>query len=216
MIYRILGVEDLNKNVIPESDVYEKESNNLVAGIKISHLKKQFTKHKVAVRDVSLNMFEGQITVLLGHNGAGKTTTMSMLTGMLPPTSGTAIINGYDIRTNMKMVRDSLGLCPQHNILFDDLTVGEHLYFFSKLKGMRGPEIEKEIQKYVELLELVPKVRIKDRGVLIILKLFCTEKSKIEYTFWRYEEKTLRGDSPLRQIKGMHVRRTHRRDGSRS
>lgn len=148
----------MNKDVILESDVYEKEPSNLPAGIKISHLKKQFTKHKVAVRDLSLNMFEGQITVLLGHNGAGKTTTMSMLTGMLPPTSGTAIVNGYNIRTNMKMVRDSLGLCPQHNILFDDLTVGEHLYFFSKLKGMRGPQIEAEIQKYIKLLELLPKV----------------------------------------------------------
>lgn len=159
-IIYIIGIEDLNKNSILESDVYEKEPNKLVAGIKISHLKKQFAKHKVAVRDLSLNMFEGQITVLLGHNGAGKTTTMSMLTGMLPPTSGTAIINGYDIRTNMKMVRDSLGLCPQHNILFDDLTVGEHLYFFSKLKGMRTSEIETEIQKYVQLLDLVPKVSV--------------------------------------------------------
>ncbi|GJQ67966.1 hypothetical protein Trydic_g16721 [Trypoxylus dichotomus] len=156
-----IGVEDSNKNVLLESDVYEKEPNNLVAGVKISHLRKQFTKHKVAVRDLSLNMFEGQITVLLGHNGAGKTTTMSMLTGMLPPTSGTAIINGYDIRTNMKMVRDSLGLCPQHNILFDDLTVREHLYFFCKLKGMRGAEIKVEIQKYIELLELVPKKNAK-------------------------------------------------------
>lgn len=58
----------------------------------------------------------------------------------------------------MDGVRDSLGLCPQHNIIFDDLTVAEHLYFFSKLKGMRGSEIDDEITKYVDLLDLQPKV----------------------------------------------------------
>lgn len=58
----------------------------------------------------------------------------------------------------MDSVRNSLGLCPQHNIIFDDLTVAEHLYFFSKLKGLRGKRIDEEIDKYVDLLELQPKV----------------------------------------------------------
>ena len=91
-------------------------------------------KEKVAVDRMTLNMYEDQITVLLGHNGAGKTTTMAMLTGFFPPTSGTALINGYDITTNISGVRQSLGLCPQHNVLFDCLTVGEHLEFFAKVK----------------------------------------------------------------------------------
>lgn len=90
-----------------------------------------FNGDKVAVNSISLNMYEGQITALLGHNGAGKTTTMSMLTGLIPPTSGTAIVNRYDIRTDIDGVRSSLGLCPQHDVLFDDLTVEEHLYFFA-------------------------------------------------------------------------------------
>lgn len=145
-------------NGIPESDIYEREPANLKAGIQIKNLRKVFKNKKVAVRDLSLNMFQDQITVLLGHNGAGKTTTMSMLTGMLPPTKGTALVNGRDIRKEMHLVRESLGLCPQHNILFDDLTVNEHLYFFSKLKGLGKQDIKTEIEKYVELLELVPKV----------------------------------------------------------
>ncbi|KAI4457978.1 atp-binding cassette transporter subfamily a abca [Holotrichia oblita] len=140
-----------------ESDEYEKEPTNYNIGIQINKLTKVFSGKKVAVRSVSFNMFENQITVLLGHNGAGKTTTMSMLTGMLTPTEGTAIVNGYDIRTNMSQVRDSLGLCPQHNILFDDLTVAEHLRFFSKLKGLNKKETDEEINTYVELLQLVPK-----------------------------------------------------------
>ncbi|KAL3284408.1 hypothetical protein HHI36_018568 [Cryptolaemus montrouzieri] len=135
---------------------FEKEPSNLHAGIKIRNLRKVF-KGNAAVENLSINMYENQITVLLGHNGAGKTTTMSMLTGMFPPTSGTAIINGYDIRTDMSGVRSSLGLCPQHNILFDELTVKEHLYFYSKLKGKRDEDIQADIRKYISLLELGPK-----------------------------------------------------------
>ena len=79
-------------------------------------------------------MYEGQITALLGHNGAGKTTTMSVLTGLYTPTLGDAVINGYSILTDMDEIRKSLGLCPQHNVLFDRLTVKEHLMLFGMLK----------------------------------------------------------------------------------
>ena len=89
---------------------------------------------KLAVDDLSLKMFKGQITSLLGHNGAGKTTTMSILTGLFPPTNGTAAVNGHSIVTDMDKVRQSLGICPQHNVLWDRLTVKEHLNFFIKLK----------------------------------------------------------------------------------
>ena len=85
-------------------------------------------------------MYQDQITVLLGHNGAGKTTTMSMLVGLFPPTSGDAIINGYSILTDMESIRQSLGLCPQHNVLYDRLTVREHLNFFARLKVRIGKQ----------------------------------------------------------------------------
>lgn len=58
----------------------------------------------------------------------------------------------------MDGVRASLGLCPQHNVLFDDLTVREHLIFFGKLKGLKKQDIEMDAKKYIKLLELVPKV----------------------------------------------------------
>ena len=72
---------------------------------------------------------------MLLQNGAGKTTTMSVLVGLYPPTSGSAFINDYDITTNLDGARRSLGLCPQFDILFDMLTIEEHIYFFSRLKG---------------------------------------------------------------------------------
>lgn len=153
-----------------EGHLFEPEPFNLKAGVQITNLRKVFHK-KVVVNDLSLNMYENQITLLLGHNGAGKTTIMSMLTGMIRPTSGTAKINGFDIRTEMEGVRQNLGLCPQHNIIFGKLTVEEHLYFFSKLKGISKSEIKSEIDKYVRLLELEDKVIIFFINCKLILKI---------------------------------------------
>ncbi|KJH44786.1 ABC transporter, ATP-binding protein [Dictyocaulus viviparus] len=90
---------------------------------------------KKAVDRLSLKVYHGQITALLGHNGAGKSTTFSMLTGVTKPSSGTAYIEDYDIRTSLPQIRKQTGLCPQYNILFNSLTVIEHLEFFCKLKG---------------------------------------------------------------------------------
>lgn len=84
---------------------------------------------------------------------------MNILTGMFPPSSGTAYLNGKDIRTEIDEARQSLGLCPQHNILFDELTVKEHIIFFARLKGMKGKrEIADEVRRYVNILELKEKV----------------------------------------------------------
>ncbi|XP_055711669.1 phospholipid-transporting ATPase ABCA3 isoform X3 [Phlebotomus papatasi] len=128
------------------------------AGIQVKGLRKVFGNKKVALQGLTMSMFDDEITVLLGHNGAGKTTCMSMLTGMFPPTSGTAIINGHDIRMDIEQVRNSLGLCPQHNILFDSLTVREHIVFYSRLKGLDKKEVDAEVKKYVNILELENKI----------------------------------------------------------
>lgn len=139
-----------------QSDYFERDPTGAQVGISIRHLKKSFGQ-KVAVRDTTLNLFEGQITALLGHNGAGKTTTISMLTGFLEPSGGNAIVNGYDIRTDIASVRKTLGLCPQHNILFDLLTVEEHLEFFAKLKGCPRKDVKKEVNDMIGVLGLEQK-----------------------------------------------------------
>ncbi|OTF70083.1 hypothetical protein BLA29_001894, partial [Euroglyphus maynei] len=93
------------------------------------------SKH-MAVSNLNLNLKEGQITTILGRNGAGKTTTINVLTGQMPPTSGTVTIYGYRIPDDFSHARRLLGYCPQYNTLFDDLTVREHLLFFAELKGL--------------------------------------------------------------------------------
>ena len=83
---------------------------------------------RVAVHGLNLELFQNQVTVLLGHNGAGKTTTISMLVGMTAPTSGNAVLpGGLDIQHDMAAIRRNLGVCPQHDILFPELTALQHL-----------------------------------------------------------------------------------------
>jgi ABC-type multidrug transport system ATPase subunit len=67
----------------------------------------------------------------------GKTTTVSVLTGLYPPTSGDCTIYGKSIVHNLMEARESIGICPQHNVLFDCLTVYEHIVFFQRIKGIR-------------------------------------------------------------------------------
>jgi ABC-type multidrug transport system ATPase subunit len=64
----------------------------------------------------------------------GKTTTISMLTGLYPPTSGLGLVGGYDIRTEIDQVHWAMGLCPQFDVLWDDLTPKEHLLFYARIK----------------------------------------------------------------------------------
>ncbi|XP_046522803.1 phospholipid-transporting ATPase ABCA3 isoform X2 [Equus quagga] len=142
------------------TEYFEAEPEDLVAGIKIKHVSKVFrvgNKGKAAVRDLNLNLYEGQITVLLGHNGAGKTTTLSMLTGLFPPTSGRAYISGYEISQDMVQIRKNLGLCPQHDVLFDNLTVAEHLYFYAQLKGLSRQKCPEEVKRMLHILSLEDK-----------------------------------------------------------
>lgn len=89
---------------------------------------------------------------------------MSMLTGLFSPTSGTAYLNGKDVRSELEEARESLGICPQHNVLFEELTVKEHLIFFCSLKGMQDKRlISEEVKRYVNLLGLKEKVNAQSK-----------------------------------------------------
>uniref|UniRef100_H2YX25 ABC transporter domain-containing protein n=1 Tax=Ciona savignyi TaxID=51511 RepID=H2YX25_CIOSA len=128
----------------------ETEPSHLKLGVSMHNLSKKkihkiFSSNgKVAVDGLSLNFYENQITAFLGHNGAGKTTTMSMLTGLFPPSGGTASIYKKDIQTDMDSIRHELGFCPQHNVLFGDLTVLEHLQLYAGLKGSSSGKTQSE------------------------------------------------------------------------
>eukprot|EP00501_MAST-03F_sp_TOSAG23-6_P001513 GSMAST32.ASY1.ANO1.1574.1 assembled CDS len=89
---------------------------------------------KVATDNLHAAFFKGEIFVLLGHNGAGKTTTISQLCGLIAPSSGDATIFGLSIRNQMTEIRKLMGICPQMNVLYDELTVNEHLQLYANIK----------------------------------------------------------------------------------
>ncbi|XP_053558600.1 phospholipid-transporting ATPase ABCA1 isoform X2 [Bombina bombina] len=129
-------------------DRMEEEPSHLYLGVSIQNLVKIYhSGNKKAVDGLTLSFYEGQITSFLGHNGAGKTTTMSILTGLFPPTTGTAYILGKDIRSELSSIRQNLGVCPQHNVLFDMLTVEEHIWFYARLKGLSEEKVKSEMEQ---------------------------------------------------------------------
>ncbi|XP_063401544.1 phospholipid-transporting ATPase ABCA1-like [Mytilus trossulus] len=126
----------------------EEEPHDRPLGVSIKNLKKCYKKGKKnAVDGLSVNFYEGQITSFLGHNGAGKTTTMSILTGLFPPSQGSAYIYGQNILTDMDKIRNNLGMCPQFNVLFKFLTVEEHIWFYTSLKGKPNKQAHAECDR---------------------------------------------------------------------
>lgn len=108
------------------------------------------------MRGINLKMYKGQIFALLGHNGAGKTTTLSMLTGLITASEGSATVYDKDLFNEMDDVRQFMGVCPQHDVLFDLLTPEEHLEVFCDFKGVSREEKKKEIDQIMTDIELTP------------------------------------------------------------
>jgi len=132
----------------------EQEPSDLPIGITIHGLTKRFRKMKrPAVNKLNVNFYQGQVTAFLGHNGAGKTSTINMLTGSLRPSNGVAYINGRDTQTDMMTIREEMGICPQYDILFEHMTVREHLKFYTSLKGKSSDEeMKTEVQNMLSLI----------------------------------------------------------------
>lgn len=129
----------------------ERDPTHLNKGVSINQLGKVYSwgllglKKKVALHSVSLNMYEGHITVLLGHNGAGKTSLMMILSGINKATTGDVFLS---------QDRQSIGLCPQHNILFPHLSVKQHLRFYGALRGLAADQIVTESNRLLECMGL--------------------------------------------------------------
>eukprot|EP01127_Copromyxa_protea_P018158 TRINITY_DN5641_c0_g1_i1.p1 TRINITY_DN5641_c0_g1~~TRINITY_DN5641_c0_g1_i1.p1 ORF type:complete len:830 (-),score=173.97 TRINITY_DN5641_c0_g1_i1:83-2218(-) len=107
-----------------------------------------------AVNGLSLRIKQGEIFALLGKNGAGKTTTIGILTGLTEPTSGSVSIFGHDITTDVDVIRKVIGICPQEDVLWDELSVEEHITVFGILKGLSEEELESQKKYYLESVGL--------------------------------------------------------------
>ena len=130
--------------------------NSIMSIIEIKNLTKSF-EDLTAVDDLSLNIEEGEIFGLLGPNGAGKTTTLSMLATLLPPTSGSAVINGNDVVKDPTAVRRSIGFVFQDPSSDDLLTGRENLYLHALMYGVKDSEINQRIDEGLKLVDLTDR-----------------------------------------------------------
>jgi ABC-2 type transport system ATP-binding protein len=123
--------------------------------IEVSHLTKRYARHE-AVRDISFSVGRGEVVGFLGPNGAGKTTTMRMLTGYLPPSSGTVAVAGLDVFRESVEARAKIGYMPENVPLYDDMRVREYLKFRAQLKGLRGSRVRERVAAVIETCGLEP------------------------------------------------------------
>ena len=125
--------------------------------LEINNLFKKFGD-LIAVNDVSFTVQEGEIFSLLGPNGAGKTTTISILSTLIPPTSGDAVIGGHSVVKNPMAVKKLIGVVPQEIALYDDLTALENLNFWGKMYGLGGRELSTRVD------EVLVQIGLQDRA----------------------------------------------------
>ena len=124
--------------------------------LEVENLAKKYGTFE-AVKGISFSVEEGEVFGLLGPNGAGKTQTISMLTGVVKPTSGTARIGGHDIRTDMEEVKKINGLVPQDLALYPTLSARANLSFFGSIFGLRGKELKKRVEDVLEIVALTER-----------------------------------------------------------
>ena len=121
--------------------------------IHTDHLTKRFGNF-CAVDGVTFDVRRGSIFGFLGPNGAGKTTTMRVLLGLLAPTSGRAIVLGYDVARRPRAVKKRIGYMSQRFSLYDDLTVGENLRFYGRTYGLDNDRLRQRIEFVLEMADL--------------------------------------------------------------
>jgi ABC-2 type transport system ATP-binding protein len=185
-----------------------------MSAITVTDLTKRF-EDLVAVDGVSFSVGEGELFGLLGPNGAGKTTILNMLITLLPPTSGTAEVAGYDVVRDKDQVRRHIGIVFQEPALDKDLTGYENLDFHAMMYGIKGEERKIRIQEVLELVEL------QDRADVLVQNYSGGMKRRLEIArgFIHHpkvlflDEPTLGLDAQTRRKIWDYIRRMNKEEG---
>lgn len=122
--------------------------------IEITHLTKRFG-NAIAVDDLSFRAVPGEVLGVLGPNGAGKSTTLRMLTGFMSPSSGTAVVCGFDIRRQTRLAQQLIGYVPESGACYNEMSVSGFLGFVAQVRGLRGREKKLRVMALLEQFELM-------------------------------------------------------------
>ncbi len=134
--------------------------------LEVKQLRKTFGPIE-AVRGVSFTAEKGEVLGFLGPNGAGKTTTMRMITGFLPPTSGTAVVNGHDVLQAPVAAKSQIGYLPEQAPAYDSMTVTAFLLFVAEVRGIRGAERKRVVEEAIKRCHLE---RVRNQSVHTLSK----------------------------------------------
>jgi ABC-2 type transport system ATP-binding protein len=130
-----------------------------VSIVEVQSLRKQYEPPKgvLAVDDVSFAIERGEIFSLLGPNGAGKSTTISMLSCLLRPSGGDALVDGHSVAGDAQAVKSVIGVVPQDIAVYPDMTARENLVFWGRMYGLPGAELKSRVDEVLELISLVDR-----------------------------------------------------------
>lgn len=143
--------------------------------ITVQNLTKTFGTF-TAVKNISFDVYKGEIFGFLGANGAGKTTAMKMLIGISKPSSGKATVAGYDVVENTEMVKKSIGYMSQKFSLYDDLTIKENITFFGGIYGLSRKNIK------VKMNDLIAELSLQDVADKLVGSLPLGWKQKLSFS----------------------------------
>ncbi|KAH8029210.1 hypothetical protein HPB51_023775 [Rhipicephalus microplus] len=161
---KVAGSQESSHSQEEGHENFEEEPRHLLLVIEVIDMCKVY-RRKFAVDHLNMRLYYGQVFVLLGHNGAGKTTICNMLSGFLRPTYGTAIIEGFDLIKNHEDALENVRVCPQKNMLYDELTVYEHLYFFAIIQRISAETIAEQVEIIIKSLHLGPHINTFPRAL---------------------------------------------------
>lgn len=130
----------------------------------------------IAVDDISFSVRKGEIFGFLGANGAGKTTAMRMLCGLSKPSSGEAIVAGYDVYRRPELIKKNIGYMSQKFSLYEDLTVGENIEFYAGIYGLKRKTIHEK--RHI----LLKKLRMEDQADSLVSSLPLGWKQKLAFS----------------------------------
>jgi len=143
--------------------------------IKTDKLTKRFGAF-IAANEITLEVYKGEIFGFLGANGAGKTTAMRMLCGLSTPSSGNAIIAGFDVYKQTEKIKKNIGYMSQKFSLYDDLTVLENIYFFGGIYGLSDDQLKNKSS------ELIKRLGLENEATKLVSSLPLGWKQKLSFS----------------------------------
>ncbi|CAD8046598.1 unnamed protein product [Paramecium primaurelia] len=150
------GQQKLNENL--EQEIIDEririEKGNISDPIICKNLEKEYIKDKPTLQKLTFGVKQGEIFGIIGPNGAGKSTLINVFTGINTPTQGVALINGAEPKQRNQEIMQHVGICPQFDCIWENLTPIEHLQLFGRIKGLNGNDLKQAVDYFIKTMQL--------------------------------------------------------------